>query len=135
MGHHPGDALLAACAGQAAARMREANFQSVSTTLWGFATLRHKPGDDLLRASEAAIVARCSRAAREVAPSAVVRSWRTSTVWHAQERSRSCHSRKSQNRLSCRWSNEDKTTSSAQHICYASVSMQALTLRLVLSSV
>ena len=73
MGHHPGGALLAACAAQAAARMREANFQSVSNTLWGFATLRHKPGDDLLQASEAAIVARCSRAARDVAPSAVVR--------------------------------------------------------------
>lgn len=73
MGHHPGDALLEACAEQAAARMREANLQSVSNTLWGFATLRHNPGDALLRASEAAIAERCSRSARDVAPSAVVR--------------------------------------------------------------
>ena len=39
MGHHPGGALLAACAAQAAARMRDANLQSVSCTLWGFATM------------------------------------------------------------------------------------------------
>lgn len=73
MGHHPGDALLDACAAQAAARMREANMHSVSSTLWGFATLRHNPGDALLRASEAAIVERCSQSAGDVAPNAVVR--------------------------------------------------------------
>ena len=76
MGHHPGGALLEACAAQAAARACEANLQSVSNTLWGFATLRHNPGDVLLRASEAAIVRRCLQSAGDCAPHAVVRGGR-----------------------------------------------------------
>ena len=37
MRHHPGDALLVACAAQAAERFCEANPQGLSNTLWGFA--------------------------------------------------------------------------------------------------
>ena len=37
MRHHPGDALLVACAAQAAERFSEANPQELSNTLWGFA--------------------------------------------------------------------------------------------------
>ena len=39
LGGHPGDALLGACAAQAAMRVREANAQNIANTLWAFASL------------------------------------------------------------------------------------------------
>ena len=35
--HHPGHALLAACAAQAAERVAEASAQCLENTIWGFA--------------------------------------------------------------------------------------------------
>lgn len=58
MDHHPGDAVLAACAAQAAKRVNEANPTDLANTLWGFATLKYNPGRDLLRACERASVRR-----------------------------------------------------------------------------
>ena len=67
--HHPGHALLAACAAQAAERVTEATAQGLENTLRGFANLQFNPGDALLRAYEAAAV----RHAEEFIPQAVVR--------------------------------------------------------------
>jgi len=39
LGGHPSDALLGACAAQAAARVHEANAQNIANTLWAFASL------------------------------------------------------------------------------------------------
>ena len=58
MGHNPGNALLAACASQAAERVAEAVPQNLANTLWGFATLDFNPGHALLRACEAAAMRR-----------------------------------------------------------------------------
>ena len=70
MSHHPGDALLMACAAQAAKRIAEAKQQTLSNTAWGFAKLQFNPGNALLRASEAAAVRRTG----EFSPQGVVRS-------------------------------------------------------------
>ena len=56
MGHHPSDTLLAACAAQALRRVEEASLQNLASTLWGFAKLRHHPGDALLQAFQDAAV-------------------------------------------------------------------------------
>ena len=70
MSHHPGNALLLACAAQAAKRTAGAKPQELANTAWGFAKLQFNPGDALLRASEAAAV----RRADEFDPQEVVRS-------------------------------------------------------------
>ena len=69
MGHHPGSALLAACALQAAERVAEAAPQNLANTAWGFAKLQFNPGDALLRAYEAA----AQRRAEDFKPQNVVR--------------------------------------------------------------
>ena len=56
MDHHPGDAVLAACAAQAAQRINQANPLDLANTLWGFARLNFHPGYELLRACERASV-------------------------------------------------------------------------------
>ena len=56
MDHHPGDEVLAACAAQAAQRIKQANPLDLANTLWGFAKLRFHPGHKLLRACERASV-------------------------------------------------------------------------------
>ena len=70
MSHHPGNALLLACAAQAAKRIAEANEQNLANTAWGFAKLQFNPGNALLRAYEAAAV----RRADEFKPQGLVRS-------------------------------------------------------------
>lgn len=58
MGDHPDNALLVACAAQAAERVAEAISQDLANTIWAFAKLQVNPGDALLRACEAAAVRR-----------------------------------------------------------------------------
>lgn len=58
MQHHPGDALLAACAAQAAQRLEETSPQELSRLLWGFAELKRDPGPAAL-AAYAAHAAQC----------------------------------------------------------------------------
>lgn len=70
MSHHSGDALLLACAAQAAKRIAKAKTQDLTMTAWGFAKLQFTRGDALLRAYEAAAV----RRADEFNPQNVVRS-------------------------------------------------------------
>ena len=77
MDHHPGDAVLAACATQAAQRMGQANPHDLADTLWGFAKLNFHPGNELLRACERASV----RRAKDFIPRSTVRRYsRTSHV-------------------------------------------------------
>ena len=75
MRHHPGNALLVACAAQAAERIAEAYPQGLANTLWGFAKLQYNPGVALLRACEAA----AARRAEEFKPQEVVLSSNQST--------------------------------------------------------
>ena len=56
MGHHPGAALLEACAAQALKRIHECEPQNLSNILWSCAKLQHNPGAALLRSFEAAAV-------------------------------------------------------------------------------
>ena len=58
MQHHPGDALLAACAAQAAQRIEETSPEELSRLLWGFAELKCEPGPAAL-AAYAAHAAKC----------------------------------------------------------------------------
>ena len=62
MGHHPGEALLEACAAQAIVYIRTATPQEVANTLWSYAKLQHSPGDAFLAACAALALARIRKA-------------------------------------------------------------------------
>ena len=62
MGHHPGKALLGACAAQAVKRTWEATPQNVANILGSYAKLQHNPGDALLAACAAQALERIREA-------------------------------------------------------------------------
>ena len=72
MDHHPGEALLQACAARAVDRIWEATPQAVANTVWSFAKLQHSPGGVLLAACAAQAVNRI----RQATPQEV-----TNTLW------------------------------------------------------